>query len=277
MCALTGVSRGGFYRAAAAPRAGEIKLRDQLQRVAVQWPAYGSRRITAELRRGGWRVNRKRVQRMMREDNLLCLRKRKFVVTTDSAHGCRVYPNLAASLGVSTINQLWLADITYIRLLEEFIYLAVILDAFSRRAIGWALDDRLETNLTLSALAMALEQRRPAPGLVHHSDRGVQYASHDYVALLETHQIRISMSRRGNPWDNATCESFMKTLKCEEVYRSEYRNLAEARIRISDFLDQVYNQKRLHSSLGYRPPVEFEGSPLPLPTLVPSRSEYEFS
>ena len=199
MCADGREPRGILPRRSRAQRADEVKLRDQMQRVALQWPAYGSRRITAELRRGGWRVNRKRAQRFMREDNLLCLRKRKFVVTTDSAHGWTVYPNLAASLVVSTINQLWLADITYIRLLEEFIYLAVILDAFSRRAIGWALDDRLETNLTLSALAMALEQRRPATGLVHHSDRGVQYASHDYVAWLEAHQIRISMSRRGNP------------------------------------------------------------------------------
>jgi putative transposase len=262
MCALTGVSRAGFYRAVPAPRAEEVELRDQLQRIAMEWPAYGSRRITAQLRRDGWPINRKRVQRLMREDNLLCLRRRKFVVTTDSAHGWTVYPNLAASRVVSTINQLWLADITYIRLLEEFIYLAVLLDAFSRRVIGWALDDRLGTNLTLSALAMALEQRRPAPGLVHHSDRGVQYASRDYVAVLEAHQIQISMSRPANPWDNATCESFMKTLKSEEVYRSDYHNLAEARARISDFLDQIYNQKRLHSALGYRPPVEFERLPL---------------
>lgn len=177
-----------------------------------------------------------------------------------------MYPNLAASLVVSSINQLWLADITYIRLLEEFIYLAVILDAFSRRAIGWALDGTLEAALTLEALRMALGRRRPAPGLVHHSDRGVQYASHDYVALLETHHLRISMSRSGNPWDNATCESFMKTLKCEEVYRSEYRNLTEARTRIGEFLEEIYNQQRLHSSLGYRPPVEFERLQLPLTT-----------
>jgi putative transposase len=273
MCVLMGVSRAGFYRAGAAPRAEEVKLRDHLQRVALEWPSYGSRRITAELRRSGWRVNRKRVQRVMRKDNLLCLRKRQFVVTTDSRHGCRVYPNLAASLAVNSINQLWMADITYIRLLEEFIYLAVILDAFSRRVIGWALDEGLETSLTLSALAMALEQRRPTAGLIHHSDRGVQYASHDYVAVLAAHQIQISMSRPANPWDNATCESFMKTLKCEEVYRSEYRNLAEARIRISDFLDQVYNQKRLHSSLGYRPPIEFERFPPPLGTATAAMTE----
>jgi len=257
MCKLTGVSRAGYYRAA-APCAGEVSLRDQIQRVALEWPTYGSRRITAELQRSGWVVNRKRVQRWMREDNLLCLRKRKFVATTDSGHGWTVYPNLARSRVVSTINQLWLADITYIRLLEDFIYLAVILDAFSRRAIGWAVEERLETNLTLSALAMALERRRPVAGLVHHSDRGVQYASHDYVAVLEAHQIQISMSRPANPWDNATCESFMKTLKCEEVYRSDYRNLAEARRRIGEFLESIYNQKRLHSALGYCPPVEFE-------------------
>src|SRR5207244_9557648 len=170
----------------------------------------------------------------------------------------KVYPNLAAGLVVSGVNQLWRADITYIRLLEEFVFLAVVLDAFSRRAIGWALETTLEARLAVTALEMAMERRRPAPGLVHHSDQGVQYVSHDYVALLESHQVRISMSRRGNPWDNATCESFMKTLKCEEVYRQDYRDLVEARGLIEHFLERVYNQKRLHSALDYRPPIEFE-------------------
>jgi putative transposase len=258
MCALARVSRAGFYRRGGSTRPAAVELRDQVQRVALAWPTYGSRRIAAELCRGGLPVNRKRVQRLMREDNLLCLRKRKFVATTDSAHGLKVYPNLAATLIVSGINQLWRADITYIRLWEEFVYLAVVLDAFSRRVLGWALEATLEAGLAVAALKMALERRRPAPGLVHHSDRGVQYASHDYVAWLEAHQVRISMSRCGNPWDNATCESFMKTLKCEEVYRSEYRNLADARARIGEFLEEIYNQKRLHSSLGYCPPAEFE-------------------
>ena len=194
MCTLTGVSRAGFYRRAAGSRSASVELRDQVQRVALEWPTYGSRRVTAELRRSGLSVNRKRVQRLMREDNLLCLRKRKFVATTDSAHGMKVYPNLAAALVVSGVNQLWRADITYLRLLEEFVYLAVVLDAFSRRAIGWALEATLEARLAVTALEMAFARRRPAPGLVHHSDQGVQYASHEYVALLEAHQVRISMS-----------------------------------------------------------------------------------
>jgi len=260
MCQLAQLSRAGFYRLVPRP-AGldpDMELRDELQRVALEFPSYGWPRMTAELRRRGWAVNHKRVYRLMREDNLLCLRRRKFVVTTDSDHGLPVYPNLVPTLQLTGLDQLWVADLTYIRLAEEFVYLAVILDAFSRRVIGWALDRTLEAALTLEALRMALAQRQPGPGLVHHSDRGVQYASREYTQLLSNCHIQISMSRSGNPWDNAACESFIKTLKYEEVYRSEYRDLAEARASIGGFLEKVYNQKRLHSALGYLPPVEFE-------------------
>ncbi len=254
------VSRAGFYRHPPRPAEADrdMALRDALQRVALEFPSYGWPRMTRELKRRGWVVNHKRVYRLMRRDNLLCLRKRKFVVTTDSDHSLLVYPNLARGMTLTDLDQLWVADLTYIRLEREFVYLAVILDAFSRRVIGWALDRTLETELTLQALRMALLVRRPAPGLVHHSDRGVQYASHDYTDRLREHGIQISMSRKANPWDNAACESFIKTLKYEEVYRSEYRDLAEARASIGAFLEKVYNQKRLHSALGYLPPAEFE-------------------
>jgi putative transposase len=260
MCELGQVSRAGWYRQGTDPQVDDhdLKLRDEIQKIALEWPAYGSRRITAELRRRKWTVNRKRVQRLMREDNLLCLRKRKFVVTTDSDHGLRVYPNLARQMTLTDIDQLWRADITYVRLAVEFVYLAVILDAYSRRVIGWELDSTLEDSLTLAALRMALSRRTVTPELVHHSDRGVQYASGDYTQLLKDHHIRISMSRKANPWDNAACESFMKTLKCEEVYRTEYRDQADARLRIGQFLERVYNEKRLHSALDYRSPGEFE-------------------
>lgn len=260
LCALAAVSRAGFYRWQNAPPAAdaELDLRDQIQRIALQWPCYGSRRLTAELRRRGWTVNRKRVRRLMREDNLLCLRRRKFVVTTDSDHHRPVYPNLARNLVVNNINQLWVADITYIRLETEFVYLAVVIDAFSRRVMGWALDRSMEDDLPLVALGMALELRRPAPGLVHHSDRGSQYASADYTDLLKARGCQISMSHKASPWENGAAESWIKTLKSEEVYRQEYRSLAEARASIAHFIDKVYNHQRLHSALGYRPPVEFE-------------------
>jgi putative transposase len=260
MCELGQVSRAGWYRQQADAQSADrdLELRDEIQKIALEWPAYGSRRITAELKRRGRTVNRKRVQRLMRQDNLLCLRKRKFVVTTDSDHGLRVYPNLVRQMTLTGIDQLWRADITYVRLEVEFVYLAVILDAYSRRVIGWELDGTLEDSLTLAALRMALSRRTVTPELVHHSDRGVQYASGDYTQLLQDHQIRISMSRKANPWDNAACESFMKTLKSEEVYRTEYRDQADARLRIGQFLERVYNERRLHSALDYRSPVEFE-------------------
>ena len=260
LCELAQVSRAGFYRwrRVVAPVAGDMELRDEIQRIALEFPYYGWRRVTAELRRRGWSVNHKRVRRIMREDNLLCLRRRKFVVTTDSDHSRPVYPNLAVQLELSGINQLWVADITYIRLEAEFIYLAVMIDAFSRRVIGWALDRTIEDDLTLAALRVALEQRGTPAGLVHHSDRGSQYASTDYTNLLKASGIAISMSHKASPWENAACESWMKTLKSEEVYRQEYRDLMEARSCLAQFIDKVYNQKRLHSALGYRPPVEFE-------------------
>ena len=262
MCLLAGVSRAGYYRhwQASRPRQEETALRDQIQRLALQNRHYGYRRVTAELKRQGWLVNHKRVLRIAREDNLLCLRRRTFVPqTTQSDHRYKVYPNLARRLEPTAPNQLWVADITYIRLDEAFVYLAVVLDAFSRKVIGWALDDHLKASLALSALHMALANRTVIAGaLIHHSDRGIQYACSDYVAQLEQNGILSSMSRPGCPYDNAMAESFMKTLKQEEVDGTSYRDLDHLRAAMSEFLEAVYNRRRLHSALGYRPPVEFE-------------------
>jgi putative transposase len=261
MCEAAGVSRAGYYRVGGEPEIdGDVELRDLIQKIAVSMPAYGYRRVGAELRRREEIVNDKRIRRIMREDNLLCLRRRSFVHTTDSNHRFTIYPNLARDMTPTGINQLWVADITYIRLLCEFVYLAVILDAFSRRVIGWELGRTLEAELAVAALRKALATRQIQPGLVHHSDRGVQYASIEYTNLLKERGIQISMSRRGNPYDNAQAESFMKTLKYEEVYRSEYRDEQEVRRGIRRFLETVYNEKRLHSALGYVPPAEFECS-----------------
>jgi putative transposase len=235
-------------------------LRSRIQTIALEMRTYGYRPITAELHRRGVKVNRKRVLRLLREDNLLCLRQRAFVRTTDSRHNLTVYPNLTRNLALSNINQLWVADITYIRLLREFIYLAVLLDAFSRRCIGWAISRHIDTQLTLAALLMALHTRTIQPGLIHHSDQGVQYAATDYVAILREHKIEVSMSRTGNPYDNAKAERFMRTLKYEEIYMNDYETLAEVRASIEHFIETIYNRKRLHSAIGYRPPVEFETS-----------------
>ncbi len=243
------------------PTQAETAIRDAIQRIALEMPFYGYRRITAELKRRGHTINHKAVLRLMRKDNLLCLRRhRAFVLTTDSRHSQPVYPNLARDMVVTSINQLWVADITYIRLAREFIYMAVVMDAFSRRVIGWALERYLDAELTLQALRMALAARAVQPGLVHHSDRGVQYACADYTELLVEHSIQISMSRTANPYDNAQCERFIRTLKYEEVYLSDYDTLTEARTSITHFLEDVYNRKRLHSAIGYVPPAEFEQS-----------------
>jgi transposase InsO family protein len=261
MVELGGVSRASFYRfdeEATTREDRDMNLRDAIQRIALKWPSYGRPRITAELKRQGWQVGANRVRRIMHEDNLLCVRKRKFMVTTDSNHDRKIYPNLKSEMELSGINQLWVADITYIRLETEFVYLAVVIDAFSRRVIGWALDRTLEDDLPIEALRMAFDQRQPGSGLVHHSDRGSQYASGDYTDLLKARECQISMSHKASPWENGGCESWMKTLKYEEVFRQEYRDLAEARSCLERFIEKVYNQQRLHSALGYRPPAEFE-------------------
>jgi transposase InsO family protein len=238
-----------------------MELRSRIQAIAVEWPAYGYRRMAGELLKYGQRVNHKRLLRIMREDNLLCLRRKSFwVPTTNSAHRWPVFANVAAERKgkLTAVNQLWVADITYIRLECEYVYLAVVLDAYSRRVVGWALARTLEAELALTALRMALAQRRPGPGLMHHSDRGVQYACAAYRELLQQHGMVGSMSRAGNPYDNAFAESFIKTLKYEEVYRNHYRDMSQAQTALAEFIDEVYNQKRLHSALGYVAPVEFE-------------------
>jgi transposase InsO family protein len=262
MCALAGVSRASWYRhwREVEPDLEELALRDAIQRLALANRHYGYRRIGELLRREGWCVNAKRVLRLTGEDNLLCLRKKAFVpATTDSRHGFRVWPNLTKGLQPMAVDRLWVADITYVRLGIAFVYLAVILDAYSRKVIGWALEDHLEARLPIAALEMAIAARRPTPGeLIHHTDRGVQYACGDYADRLEAAGILPSMSRPGCPYDNAKAESFMKTLKTEEVDGSAYRDIAHARASIGEFIEQAYNRQRLHSALDYRSPMEFE-------------------
>jgi transposase InsO family protein len=266
MCQLAQVSRAGFYRAyqESEPDQEELDLRSTIQQIFLEHRRrYGYRRIAKELRRRGLVVNRKRVQRLMQTDNLLGLQPKAFVTTTNSRHECEVYLNLARRLKLTGINQLWVADITYIRLGKEFVYLAVILDAFSRKVVGWEVDRQMTCALTRTALERAIAARQPAPGLVHHSDRGVQYAAAEYTNLLAQYQIVPSMSRPANPYDNAACESFMKTLKREEIYAGDYRDLEDLRQHLEEFIERYYNQVRLHSALGYQPPAEFEQALVP--------------
>jgi transposase InsO family protein len=263
MCRLAGVSRAGFYRFLAErhPQQEEMELRSAIQEIALQHRRrYGYRRVTAELKRRGMAVNHKRVARLMREDNLLAVSAKAFVATTQSDHQLEVYLNLARRMRLSGINQLWVADITYIRLRGEFVYLAVVLDAFSRKVVGWELGRTLAARLAVMALERAVAERKPGPGLVHHSDRGVQYASAEYVGAMRKYQMLPSMSRPANPYDNASCESFMKTLKQEQIYTHKYRDTAELRAHIEQFIDEYYNRQRLHSALGYRTPQEFEAA-----------------
>ena len=262
MCELAGVSRASFYRdwEQKAPSEAEVALRDAIQRTALAHRHHGYRRITPLIQRAGFVVGEEKVRRILRSDNLLAVRRRKFVVTTDSNHRFRVHPNLAESMELTALNQLWVADITYIRLQREFVFLAVVLDAFSRKAIGWELGRTLETKLALAALQAAIASRHPQPGLVHHSDRGTQYASDEYVRRLEACGAHLSMSRAGSPWENGKCESFIKTLKREEIDARRYANFAELRQHVDEFMEQIYNKVRLHSALGYRSPEEFEQS-----------------
>ena len=263
MCRVAGVSRAGFYRdwERREPKVEAMELRARIQQIAIAHRrCYGYRRVARDLKEEGWRANHKRVARVMAEDNLLAIRRRKYIVTTDSEHDLPVFRNVAATLKLTGINQLWVADITYIRVREEFLYLAVVLDAYSRRVVGWALDQSLETSLVVAALRKAIAERQPGFGLVHHSDRGTQYASREYIALLEAYGIEPSMSRAGRPYDNARCESFIKTLKQEEIYTRQYRDRVDLEFHIAEFLEQYYNRRRLHSALGYRSPESFERS-----------------
>jgi transposase InsO family protein len=261
MCQMVPVSRRGFYRSLQErhPVEEEMEVRSAIQQIALEHRRrYGYRRISAELRRRAMPVNHKRVARIMREDNLLAVQPRRFMVTTRSNHKLEVYLNLASRMKLTGIHQLWVADITYIRLQAEFVYLAVILDGFSRKVVGWELERTLASRLASAALERAIVNRQPPPGVVHHSDRGVQYACEEYVTILEKHRMLPSMSRPANPYDNASCESFIKTLKREEIYANKYENLEHLRANIEEFIDQYYNRQRLHSALGYQSPEEFE-------------------
>jgi putative transposase len=261
MCHLAGVSRASYYRhlVEVVPEEAEMSLRTAIQEVVLaHHRRYGYRRVTVELHRRGMIINHKRVLRMMRTDNLLAVRFRKYILTTDSEHDYQVHLNLAARMTLTGVNQLWIADITYIRLRMEFVFLAIVIDRFSRKAIGWALERTLKASVAVTALQQAIARRQPPPGVVHHSDQGIQYACAEYTGVLTANQMIPSMSRPANPYDNAACESFMKTLKQEEIYCNQYGDFEELSQHIEEFIDNYYNRQRLHSALGYRTPEEFE-------------------
>ena len=262
LCELARVAPATYYRhwKRAAPQEADVELRDRVQRICLAHRYYGYRRVKVELGRQGFLVNHKKVRRLMREDNLLALRRKKWIATTDSRHRFAVFPNLAPVFEADGVDQMWVADLTYIRLRNEFVYLAVVLDAWSRRVVGWAAGRDLATWLPRQALSDAIAKRKPPPGLIHHSDRGVQYASQEYVSVLEEYQMIGSMSRKAYPYDNARCESFLKTLKQEEIRCHSYSSLEELRGNLAEFIECYYNKQRLHSALGYRPPAEFESS-----------------
>ena len=266
-CASLEINRRTYYYILKERRIcpSDKSIRDSILAIALEFQKYGYRRITAELHRRNQPVNHKKVLRIMREENILCRPKKKFrITTTDSNHSYPIYPNLARDIILIGINQFWVADITYVHLLHECVYLAVIIDVYSRKCVGWELSRRIDAELVLNALDMAVDSRIQfgIDGLIHHSDQGVQYACNEYVNRLNEIGIRISMSRKGNPYDNAFAESFMKTLKAEEVYLKEYKTFDEAYNNIKQFIEVVYNNKRLHSSIGYLPPVEFEAKVL---------------